>query len=100
MRWSILRWGTAQNPTTKAEAALLVFTNAPSFSLSAEFLRALTRQNNARVNRPDVLYCCLRAMQKAAGEVAVLLRPRCGSAPETVMRAGPLREVPLAVICC
>jgi DNA helicase-2/ATP-dependent DNA helicase PcrA len=36
--------------------------------LAAKALRALTLQNNARVYRPDVLYCCLRAMQMAAGD--------------------------------
>ncbi|WP_145032788.1 UvrD-helicase domain-containing protein [Pantoea ananatis] len=65
-RLESLRRGTAYNPATEAEAALLAFTNAPSFPLAIEALRALTRQNNARVYRPDVLYCCLRAMQIAA----------------------------------
>ncbi|ELO0984157.1 AAA family ATPase [Klebsiella michiganensis] len=65
-RLESLRRGTAHNPATEAEAALLAFTNAPSFPLAIEALRALTRQNNARVYRPDVLYCCLRAMQTAA----------------------------------
>lgn len=66
-RLESLRRGTAHNPATETEAALLAFTNAPSFPLAIEALRALTRQNNARVYRPDVLYCCLRAMQIAAG---------------------------------
>lgn len=66
-RLRCLRRGTAHNPATEAETALLAFTNAPSFTLAAEVLRALTRQNNARVYRPDVVYYCLRAMQIAAG---------------------------------
>lgn len=57
----------ARNPATEAEAALVAFAKAPSFPLAIEALRALTRQNNARVYRPDVLYCCLCAMQMAAG---------------------------------
>ncbi|RSM28393.1 hypothetical protein C5B76_07170 [Aeromonas salmonicida] len=52
---------------TEAEAALVAFVKDPSFPLAIEALRALTRQNNARAYRPDVLYCCLRAMQMAAG---------------------------------
>lgn len=59
--------GLARNPATEAEAALVAFAKAPSFPLAIEALRALTRQNNARVYRPDVLYCCLCAMQMAAG---------------------------------
>ncbi|AKA38030.1 UvrD-helicase domain-containing protein [Yersinia ruckeri] len=66
-RLESLRRGTARNPATEAEASLLTFANSPSFPLAAEALRALTRQNNARLYRPDVLYCCLRAMQIAAG---------------------------------
>ncbi|MEL7631661.1 UvrD-helicase domain-containing protein [Pectobacterium aroidearum] len=67
-RLESLRRGTARNPATEAEAALLAFANAPSFPLAAKALRALALQNNARVYRPDVLYCCLRAMQMAAGD--------------------------------
>ncbi|EIS3740155.1 hypothetical protein LO908_002524 [Aeromonas hydrophila] len=59
--------GTTSNPATEAEAALVAFAKAPSFPLAIEALRALARQNNARVYRPDVLYCCLRAMQMATG---------------------------------
>ncbi|CAI2540088.1 DNA-dependent helicase II [Serratia proteamaculans] len=66
-RLESLRRGTARNPATETETALVAFANAPSFPKAAEALRALTRQNNARVYRPDVLYCCLRAMQMAAG---------------------------------
>ena len=66
-RLGSLRRGTARNPPTEAEAALLAFTTTPSFALAAEALCALARQNNARVYRPDVLYCCLRAMQMAGG---------------------------------
>lgn len=69
--------GTARNLATEAEAALIAFANAPSFLLAAEALRALTRQHNARVYRPDVLYCCLRAMQMAA-------EGRCSFADATV----------------
>lgn len=61
-RLGSLLQGTARNPATEAEAALVAFAQAPNFPLAIEALRALTRQNNARVYRPDVLYCCLRAM--------------------------------------
>jgi len=66
-RLGSLLQGTARNPATEAEAALVAFAKAPSFPLAIEALRALTRQNNARVYRPDVLYCCLRAMRMAIG---------------------------------
>ena len=62
---SLLR-GRARTPPMPAETALVAFAANPSFSLAADALRALTRQTNARVYRPEVLYCCLRAMQMAA----------------------------------
>lgn len=63
---SLLR-GTARNPPTLAEAALLAFAAGPSFPLAENALRALTRQDNARVFRPEILRGCIRAMQIAAG---------------------------------
>ncbi|CAM2198136.1 DNA 3'-5' helicase II [Paraburkholderia kururiensis] len=65
-RLESLRRGTARTPPTPAEAALVAFAAAPTFPLAGEALRALSRQENARVYRPDVLYGCLRAMQTAA----------------------------------
>jgi DNA helicase-2/ATP-dependent DNA helicase PcrA len=44
----------------------VAFAERPSFTLAAEALRLLTRQDNARVYRPEVLRCCLRALQSAA----------------------------------
>ncbi|MGV8400903.1 UvrD-helicase domain-containing protein [Pseudomonas aeruginosa] len=65
-RLDSLRRGTARTPPTPAEAALLAFAATPTFSLAAEALRALTRQPDARVYRPEVLYGCIRAMQSVA----------------------------------
>lgn len=65
-RLETLRRGRARNPPTVAEAALVAFAERPSFTLAAEALRLLTRQDNARVYRPEVLRCCLRALQSAA----------------------------------
>ncbi|CAJ1271790.1 UvrD-helicase domain-containing protein [Klebsiella pneumoniae] len=65
-RLETLRRGRARNPPTIAEAALVAFAEGPSFTLAAEALRQLTRQENARVYRPEVLRCCLRALQSAA----------------------------------
>ncbi|WP_353614060.1 UvrD-helicase domain-containing protein [Mangrovibacter phragmitis] len=76
-RLQSLRRGTAHNSATEAEAALLAFMNTPSFSLAAGALRALSRQRNARIYRPEVLYCCLRAMQIAE-------EGRCSFADATV----------------
>ena len=84
-RLGSLLQGTARNPATEAEAALVAFAQAPSFPLAIEALRALTRQNNARVYRPDVLYCCLRAMQMAAGG-------SCSFADATVREREPNRH--------
>ncbi|WP_211460894.1 UvrD-helicase domain-containing protein [Collimonas silvisoli] len=66
-RLDSLRRRTARTPPTPAEAALLAFAATPTFPLAIEALRALTRQPDARVYRPDVLYGCLRAMQSVAG---------------------------------
>ncbi len=65
-RLETLRRGRARNPPTVAEAALVAFAERPGFTLAAEALRLLTRQDNARVYRPEVLRCCLRALQSAA----------------------------------
>lgn len=65
-RLESLRRGTARTPPTPAEAALVAFASTPTFPLAVEALRALSRQENARVYRPEVLYGCLRAMQTAA----------------------------------
>lgn len=62
-RINSLQRGTARTPPTSAEATLVEFSTTPTFLLAAEALRALTRQENARVNRPELLYGCLRALQ-------------------------------------
>lgn len=66
-RMDTLRLGTARTPPTPAEAALVAFAATPTYPLAAEALRVLTRQEHARVYRPEVLYGCLRAMENAAG---------------------------------
>ncbi|MCE0799491.1 hypothetical protein LVQ77_04120 [Buttiauxella sp. S04-F03] len=69
LRLETLRRGRARNPPTIAEAALVAFAEGLSFTLAAEALRLLTRQENAWVYRPDVLRYCLRALLSAvAGE--------------------------------
>ncbi|MBX8472112.1 UvrD-helicase domain-containing protein [Pseudomonas sp. RIT778] len=65
-RLDSLRRGTARTPPTPTEVALLTFAATPTYPLAAEALRALMRQDNSRVYRPDVLYGCLRALQLAA----------------------------------
>jgi len=65
LRLETLRRGRARNPPTIAEAALVAFAEGLSFTLAAEALRLLTRQENAWVYRPDVLRCCLRALLSA-----------------------------------
>lgn len=68
-RINSLQRGTARTPPTPAEATLAEFATTPTFLLAAEALRALTRQDNARVYRPELLYGCLRALQiTAAGQ--------------------------------
>lgn len=66
-RLDVLRRGAARTSPTPAEAALVAFAATPTYPLAAEALRALTRQEHARVYRPEVLYGCLRAMETAAG---------------------------------
>jgi len=66
-RLDSLRRGTARTPPTPTEAALLAFAATPTYPLAADALRAMMREDNARVYRPDVLYGCLRALQMAAG---------------------------------
>ncbi|KWO42525.1 DNA helicase UvrD [Burkholderia sp. MSMB1459WGS] len=76
-RLESLRRGTARTPPTPAEAALVAFAATPTFPLAGEALRTLSRQENARVYRPEVLYGCLRAMQAVA-------TGRCAFAAATV----------------
>ena len=72
-RLDILRRGSARTMPTPAEAALVAFATTPTFFLATEAIRALMRQEHARVYRPEVLYGCLRAMETAAGGVCTFV---------------------------
>nr|WP_079218469.1 UvrD-helicase domain-containing protein [Herbaspirillum robiniae] len=54
------------NPPTPAESLAVAYERAPSLRIAIELLQALSTQHRCRVFRPDVLRCCLRAMQASA----------------------------------
>lgn len=99
-RLESLRRGTARNPTTEAEAALVAFANAPSFPLATEARCAWTGQDNARIYRPDFCIAVCARCKWPLEAIVVLPMPRCGSANEIDMRVAPLRAVQLEVPCC
>jgi len=65
-RVDILRRGTARNPATPAETALIALSDTPSIAAAEHALRSLMAQPDVRVYRPEVLYPCLRAMASTA----------------------------------
>ncbi|HBO2318251.1 UvrD-helicase domain-containing protein [Pseudomonas aeruginosa] len=64
-RLDALRRRTARTPPSIAEGALMAFAAEPSYPRAATALRTLADQQGARVYRPDVFHCCLRALQMA-----------------------------------
>src|SRR5690606_10547316 len=68
-----LQNGTAQNPATDAEAAILAFIAAPSFGSAAKVLAEINKQSGVSVHRPAVLRSCLRALQSCENDGGNLL---------------------------
>jgi hypothetical protein len=54
-------------PPTPIEVAAMTFARGPNFSEASRLLQAFARQPGTHVYRPEVLRCCLTAMQAAAG---------------------------------
>ncbi|MFH0134019.1 UvrD-helicase domain-containing protein [Variovorax sp. VaC1] len=71
-RVQILRQGRPRNPPTPVEAAAVDFANAPSIPAALRVLSTLTEQDGVRVYRPEILRCCISAMQAAAGGACTL----------------------------
>lgn len=65
-RVNSLRQGTARNPPTVAEAAIVQFADAPSLTFALNALTQIMEQPDVRVYRPAVLRCCMVAMQAAS----------------------------------
>ncbi len=71
-RVRILREGRPRNPATPLEALAVAFANAPGLEAAARLLHAFSRQSGAHIYRPEVLRCCLTALQAAAGGACTL----------------------------
>ncbi len=67
-RVETIRSGRARTPPTSSEAAAVAFMAAPSHTTSIDLLQSLAGQRDARVYRPEVLYCCISALRAAEGE--------------------------------
>lgn len=65
-RVRVLQYGRPRNPPTQIEAAALAFAQGPSMGEASRLLQAFARQPGTHVYRPEVLRCCLAAMQVAA----------------------------------
>lgn len=65
-RVRVLQYGRPRNPPTQIEAAALAFAQGPSLGEASRLLQAFARQPGTHVYRPEVLHCCLAAMQVAA----------------------------------
>lgn len=59
------RQGTARNPPSQAEQALLSFAKAPSLTRALGALTQLRQSPSLRVYRPEVLRSCISTMQYA-----------------------------------
>jgi DNA helicase-2/ATP-dependent DNA helicase PcrA len=71
-RVQTIRNGRNRTPPTVAEAAAVVFSNAPTWRNAIAVVHALENQHNARVYRPEMYHCLCRAMNLAAGGVHTL----------------------------
>jgi len=65
-RVSSIQRGTARNPPTPTEAAVVAFANAPSLTSALNALTAIKEQPNVRAYRPEILRCCMVAIQAAS----------------------------------
>lgn len=65
-RVNSLRQGTAHNPPTPSEFAVVAFANAPSLTSALNALTRISEQANVRAYRPEVLRSCMAAMQAAS----------------------------------
>ncbi|MGM3412080.1 ATP-dependent helicase [Ralstonia holmesii] len=65
-RVQTIRQGRARNAPTAAELSAVAFVDAPSLSAAQAVLNSLSEQQGGRVYRPEVLRCCVAAMQTAA----------------------------------
>ena len=65
-RVNSLRQGTARNPPTPAEAAVVAFAVAPSLASACNALAQISNASNVRTYRPELLRSCMRSMQRAA----------------------------------
>lgn len=71
-RVQVLQHGRPRNPPTPIEAAAVAFARGPSVAEASRLLQTFARQAGAHVYRPEVLRCCLAAMQAAAGGACTL----------------------------
>ena len=66
-RVETIRLGRAKKAPSAAEAAAVAFCETPTITAALRLLTCLSEQNEARVYRPEILRCCLSAMQTASG---------------------------------
>lgn len=72
-RVATIRAGRARTPPTHIEAATVAFANTPNLVTAAQLLQGFAAEAGAHVFRPDVLRCCISAMQVAASGTSTLL---------------------------
>jgi hypothetical protein len=87
-----LRQGTARNPPTPAEHALVFYATEPSYVNALQALNEIRGTSGVRVYRPDIFRSCLSAMQAAHDgsttfhEAAERERERCRHTGRSVAR--------------
>lgn len=80
-RVDTIRSGRSRTPVTISEAAAIAFAATPNYATAIELLQSLASKPEVRVYRPEVLYCCISALNTAVGEggfvgAAILARER------------------------
>jgi DNA helicase-2/ATP-dependent DNA helicase PcrA len=81
-RIGILRRGKARTPPSDIETAALKYLEKPDIEAAARFIRYLSDQPDTRVYRPDILHCCLNALETSSStscgfyEAALKVRER------------------------
>ncbi|RDD48080.1 hypothetical protein, partial [Aeromonas sp. ARM81] len=80
-RVDTIRSGRSRTPVTISEAAAVAFAATPNYATAIELLQSLASKPEVRVYRPEVLYCCISALNTAVGEggfvgAAILARER------------------------
>lgn len=65
-RVNSLRQGTARNPPTPAEVAVVAFAGAPSLTSACNALAQISEEPSVRAYRPEVLRGCMKAMRRAS----------------------------------